>query len=325
MPAAARCRVRKEPVFINILLGLLGGLPDGSVIDSGAHVGTETCLFAQAAPGRIVHAIEPLYTNVNAISTKYRHLTNLRPIQAGLGSEEMMVEPISGMKAAGQMYDPAKLRKKRLRNSSAHSDINRRRWFDVRRVDSLFQDEWRGETLALAHFDVEGAELDVLRGATATILRDAPVVTTELFVHANASYTRELMNYVSETLQYDSYLVEEVCGLRMDCRNLLHVPRRRAGILNANPILGLAAASWKLFRVNEHTVSEHAFPCCSAGRACCSNALSKTCCNEAVVQQWLNQRNRSFLSGSREQPMTPCMYREGCSGRPIVDPFAPAV
>ena len=33
-----------------------GGLHNGSVVDSGAHVGGESCLYADYAPERIVHA-----------------------------------------------------------------------------------------------------------------------------------------------------------------------------------------------------------------------------------------------------------------------------
>ena len=289
---------------MNVLLGLLAHLPNGSVIDAGAHVGTETCLLAQAAPDRIVHALEPMFRNVQSITRQYVHLPNLKPMQSGLGNEEIMVQPTVGMFAAGQMFSPARLRRKKElphagRNENASWASSS--WFPVRRVDSLFEGPWRGETLALGHFDVEGAELEVLRGATATIRRDAPVFTTELHVHDNCSFSSELLRY-ADALDYDSYLVEEVCGARMDCRNLVHLPRRRAGLFESLPVLGLAASVQRLFRVDKHSILEYAFPCCMPGGACCAKPRSSTCCNQEAVHAWLDQKGRSVLSGSREQP-----------------------
>ncbi|KAL1519638.1 hypothetical protein AB1Y20_023149 [Prymnesium parvum] len=201
------CRVRKESIFNSLLVGLLmerGLVPAGSVIDAGAHTGTETCLYAQAAPERTVHAVEPLYMNARRIQASLRHLPNVQVIQAGLGETPSVVRPSSGMLGVGQMFTPGKVREmtavKAPSNTSDESATHKhasqvgknvfsRLFFQVHRVDDLFAHNWKGEKLGFAHFDVEGMELAVLQGAAATIRRDSPWFTTELFVHHDQGWS----------------------------------------------------------------------------------------------------------------------------------------
>ena len=77
--------------------------------------------------------------------------------------------------------------------------------------------------------------------------RDLPVFTTELFVHANQTFSTELLRFVHQ-MDYDSFIVEEVCGLRMDCRNLIHIPRQRRGLYASVPVVTIALAAHRLLR-----------------------------------------------------------------------------
>jgi len=90
------------------------------------------------------------------------------------------------------------------------------------RLDDLFATE----RLAFAHLDVEGAELDVLHGGEATILRDRPVFTVEVHVQLNRSFTSELVEWIARR-GFSIYLVHERCGVKFDCRNLLCLPVER--------------------------------------------------------------------------------------------------
>jgi len=74
---------------------------------------------------------------------------------------------------------------------------------------------------------VEGAELDVLRGGRRVFARDRPLFTTEVHVLLNRSFTLELVRHI-EGLGYTPLLVHnESCGQRTDCRNLVNVPTER--------------------------------------------------------------------------------------------------
>ena len=59
-------------------------------------------------------------------------------------------------------------------------------------VDQLFATQWN-ERLGFAHWDTEGNELDILRGAVGTLRRDAPIFTVEVVVHKSQQYTAILL------------------------------------------------------------------------------------------------------------------------------------
>ena len=67
-------------------------------------------------------------------------------------------------------------------------------------------------------------ELEVLLGANATLTRDAPIITVEVWVHTRAAATRRLMEHLGR-IGYDAYLIEEVAGWPLDVRNLLCLHR----------------------------------------------------------------------------------------------------
>ena len=151
-----------EPLFRALTSSLLleGVVPSGSILDAGAHQGTETACFAALAPARIVHAIDPLGGNLARIDR--RRLPNVRTLLGALGSESKVVH--YGQKRGGRPVDQIfeiehlPLATERQNASGGWRQI------PVYRVDDLFAGAWSGEQLGLAHWDVEGSELEVLRG-----------------------------------------------------------------------------------------------------------------------------------------------------------------
>ena len=75
---------KHETLFNGIIstLFLEGALPDGAVVDAGAHTGENACLYSQLAPQRRVLAVEPIQANILAINA--RRLPNVRSLHAGL-------------------------------------------------------------------------------------------------------------------------------------------------------------------------------------------------------------------------------------------------
>eukprot|EP00966_Prymnesium_polylepis_P118278 2734707-Prymnesium_polylepis.1 len=77
----------------------------------------------------------------------------------------------------------------------------------------------------------------------------------------------------------------------MDCRNLLHVPRRLLGRFSRSPAFNLALGAGILFGVDAASIAETAFPCCRAGRECCPRGRGHPrCCGERVVGEWMHER-----------------------------------
>ena len=137
----------------------------------------------------------------------------------------------------------------------------------VMRLDDLF----RAERLALAHLDVEGAELDVLRGGRRVLHRDRPVVVVEVHVHARPLETRALLAEV-ERLGYAAHAIEEVTGKFLDALNLLLLPRERTPAFQQSPTLHVARQHGRLTAVDSESIFDRGHrSCCTWGGECCDS------------------------------------------------------
>ncbi|KAL1528986.1 hypothetical protein AB1Y20_010307 [Prymnesium parvum] len=279
-----------ELLFNSIVLGLLveGKVPAGSVVDAGANSGEWACMYAEAQPSRPVHAIDPLAFNIKIISRKFqKRFPNLHPRVGGLGDETVTIVP------------PARPRGGRAASLESHNMGTVWRdeapapatAFTMLRLDDLFANE----TLGFAHLDVEGGELAALRGGARVIRRDrsaVPVLTVELHVHQDPAYTHKLLSFL-KSLQYSVLLVEEVCGERYDCRNLLALPEGSRSRFHTSQVLRVAAASERLFAVNSSNILTHAYPiACTPGGTCC-HTDANNCCKHRCVSAWMNNATRS--------------------------------
>ena len=108
-------------------------------------------------------------------------------------------------------------------------------------------------------------------------------------VHADPSFTQRLLKHVDEELHYDAFLVEEICGVRVDCRNLLLLPRDGFHRFQGSATLDLAVASGSLYAVDARSIGHFAYPCCRDGGECCptTRQLDQFCCTHKTVQHWL--------------------------------------
>jgi len=226
-----------EELLIHIVTGLFreGLIPPGSVVDAGTNTGVEACLYASLDPERTVHAVDPLKLNIDSVRRLCANrLPNVQPLLGGIGAERKTLHvPAAKSRYGGQMISIAStvpgdspLGAGRDRVAVAHVD-NRTiggQSFEVWTLDELFDTQWRGERLAFAHWDTEGNELDILRGGSRTLRRDAPVFTVECVVHKSPQYTTALLEQLA-AMGYETLLVEEEAGLPFDTRNLLNLPR----------------------------------------------------------------------------------------------------
>ncbi len=283
-----------ETLLTALLHGLLleGRVPPGSVIDAGAFDGQTACEYASVAPAtRRVHALDPTPGNVAFMTKRF---PNISPMLGGLGSTARNISVATT--AGAQLHG--------LHESSGGPEAGRAAvtTVPIYRIDDLFAPAgaWAGERLGLAHLDVEGAELDVLRGAEDTLRTHRPFFVVELFVHKNASYTRELLGIIRR-LGFHAYVIEEQCGRpRGDGRNLLCVPSEARGSLHGSPSLDLLAASRRLFAVDELSIFDRGYgPCCRPGTAC------EKGCHYRCVGTCLQRMFQGFNTSLRDGPLDP--------------------
>lgn len=268
-----------------ILIGLLeeGRLGNGSVLDAGASLGHESCAFAESAASRRVHALDPSPHNVKFMRSMYagEQRPNLLPRVAALG------ENLTRLKVKYQVQG-----NQHFTVFPTHAiPWNQSGGLEVLTIDDLFGEY---EQLALMHLDLEGSELPVLKGSTRTIEISRPVVATELFVHKDPMYSSALLDFM-EARGYRSYLIDEVCGHPVDCRNLIHFPIELRDRLTGSPILNLALSSRVMLPVTSHSISKLAFPCCKPGGDCCPAGAVRTgkrdCCSTGSVYRWMCQHS----------------------------------
>ena len=283
MPTAVCARPRYETMLTAIIAGLIHErtMPAGSIVDSGAFRGEWACYYAKQDRNRTVYAIEPDEANIAHIRRAYEYLPNVRPVHAALGANAVADV---GWKDRGKLGLNLYPKQGQKENPSTN-------WsFPVRRVDDLFA----SEQLGLLHLDVEFHELEVLRGAEAVIARDQPIITTEVMVHSVRNETVEGPLRWLKARGYDSFLIDEICGMRADFRNLLHLPRTRSFL--GSSTLDLAVAARALVAVDGNTIRNYAFPCCEPGGGCCPLSRGRpagSCCAHWRVHAWLVEQAKA--------------------------------
>ena len=173
--------------------------------------------------------------NIELIRRSYSNISNLLPLHGALGSQRRTVTMKGAGSRAGNSAQLSNVFKQPSVDATANKD--RRDTFEVFTLDELFSNEWTGERLAFGHFDVEGSEADVLRGASAILRRgmqslglkpetsrsplyllltfgphtDRPTFVVEVHV-LQAAATKELMDLIM-ALDYQPFIVAERPGM----------------------------------------------------------------------------------------------------------------
>ena len=203
-------------------------LHQGDLVDAGTNDGDDAVRLAVAFAPRTVLAMDPLRSNVATVRAKAAAHWNLQVLQGGLSSTD-------GFDSYDSSIDiregPSYLRQTGRYNQYLNGAKTRTN-FTVYTIDTLFT----GRSLAFAHFDVEGAEANVLRGAHSTIMRDQPLFTVEVFPTSHANWYAEVLGLI-HSFDYEASAFNESCGwvsvpgrrkLRdKNCLNLICAPRRR--------------------------------------------------------------------------------------------------
>lgn len=150
----------------------------GVWIDAGANVGNHTVHFSMFGACELVVAIEPVIENFELLQRNIiqNQCINVIPILAGVGATEHFAHFAKADEQADTLYT--------YRPGGKTPIIT---------IDGL------GLTgISLMKLDVEGMELDVIRGAHETLLRDEP----ELFLEAFEQQTIDSHKQVLEQYGY---------------------------------------------------------------------------------------------------------------------------
>ena len=152
-----------ESELLDWLFGLT--LEDGIIIDCGANIGNHTVFFSSVMNKRVI-SLEP---NPKAFSQLqknilFNNLNNVTTLQIGAGSSSYSssINVVPGNLGASKI------------NKDQGGNV------PVQPIDSLVGTK---DKIVLIKIDVEGMELDVIKGATSIIERDMPFILVEAMTY----------------------------------------------------------------------------------------------------------------------------------------------
>lgn len=236
-----------------ILEGMLreGLILDGDIVDSGAHTGAGSCWLACTAPAREILAVEPSANNIDYMMRTYKnatfYLSNMHVIHALLGSKQ-------GIVTVPVHHNPGKM--VRVEEVSVSRPSRAVDVINMTTLDALVLEHQSDKRLAMAIIDVEGGEIDVLKGASEILKSDRPIVVIEVFVTLKRARHMYTIFDIFKRAKYALFVVDEWCGFEMECRNIMCIPREQLSrlLIAESPILDLAAASGRLQPVRNDTI-----------------------------------------------------------------------
>tara|TARA_Y100000996_G_scaffold289292_1_gene228527 strand:+ start:410 stop:1234 length:825 start_codon:yes stop_codon:yes gene_type:complete len=224
---------------------------DGDIVDSGAHTGAGACWLACIAPSRQILAVEPSANNIDYMMRTYKnatfHLSNMHVIHALLGSR-------SGAVTVPAHHNPGKMvTVEEISVSQSYKVVD---LINMTTLDALVLEYQSNMRLAMAIIDVEGSEVDVLRGASDVLKSDRPIMVIEVFVQHKRARRMYAVFDIMKKAEYALFVVDEWCGFEMECRNIVCIPREQLSRLelSESPTLDLAAASGRLQPVRNETI-----------------------------------------------------------------------
>lgn len=144
----------------------------GTFVDCGANIGVHTCAIARRRPNGRVVAIEPVNFLQERLRTNVRvnRLTNVEVVPTAVGDQTGQVEIFVPHQDASNQAQ-ASVRK---RSYLDHSGV----MVPIDTLDNIIA-SIGSPSVSVIKIDVEGQELEVLRGARRTLATDRPILYLE--------------------------------------------------------------------------------------------------------------------------------------------------
>lgn len=173
------------------------------IFDIGANIGSISLPFAKNFSKSIVYAFEPTFYAFDKLNENLKLNPELKkriiPIQVFLSDEVKEVSNqavYSSWKVDGSKQD-----------HPIHGGILQKATNNQITLDSFVKEE-KLKTVDLIKIDVDGFELDILRGASETIDRFRPIIVFEFMGHTGDSTNLEFAKY-SELFEKKNYKLFE--------------------------------------------------------------------------------------------------------------------
>lgn len=210
---------------------------DGVVIDVGAHSGQFAKLFAALAPQGHVYAFEPSPYALSILkpTLRYKNLRNITLVEAGLSSKEGQETLHIPIKKRGTLgFGLAHLGADESGRAVQSYTINLITLDQFARAHNLTR-------LDFLKADIEGWELELLKGAEETIKRLRPAMLLEITPHQIAragAVPADIFDFL-KPLGYTAYFTDEHAGYQVwpapafdRTGDYVFVPNEKAALLS---------------------------------------------------------------------------------------------
>ena len=202
--------------------------PGGHVLDIGANDGSWSCYFACLFPHLNFQVVDPnpLFESLLPCKSK-----NIIPHNLAMSEKEGKINfhAEDGRDFVGDLDEK----------------MDKEGNIQVTTLDKFFQ--MLSASPIYMHLDVEGYELSLMKGGPNILKFAQPIFTFE--VHLNTSLALECIEF-AEKNSYKVFLVNEICGIRDDCRNMLAIPSEGHQDLLLSPTFELACKSRLVIPIN---------------------------------------------------------------------------
>ena len=171
----------------------------GTSLDIGANIGNHSVFFSKFFNKVISFEPNPITYDVLLLNSKYSaHKKNIVPYNMGLSDKNGKLPitfestNIGGARIEGENY-----------NTSSH---NKRELINVKIADEI--EALQEENILLIKIDVEGHEINALKGAEKIIKSNKPVILFEQGAEEIHNSSSEVIDYLSE-LNYSFYITRK--------------------------------------------------------------------------------------------------------------------
>lgn len=180
------------------------------IFDVGANIGTFTTWMARLFPNGKIYCFEPqrLVFQMLCGNMAVNNIENCYTYNIGLGAENTRINITEPDYYAPEDFGTFSLVEDRFRNKSRYSS-----WVEILTLDT-FVDLYEVDRVDYIKIDVEGMDIDVLRGATATLKKFSPCI----FIEHSCNSVDSILDKIVEYLGEDNY------NFKVIGNNVLAVP-----------------------------------------------------------------------------------------------------
>ncbi len=171
---------------------------DGIVVDVGANIGVHAVHFAQFAREGKVICFEPVKSTFMNLLCNVHHLANVIPLNLALSDQ-------TGLRAFFVAADDAYSGLK----DTGRKPILHRESIACFKGDELLSSLLERHPVDFVKIDVEGAEMQVLQGLQALLVRDRPVVFCEIYGGRQSNPDPDATVRFCVSLGYDAFVLKD--------------------------------------------------------------------------------------------------------------------